>query len=208
MAWYKSAKGWVLAVSAVIVFTVQRWGDVGSAISLYGAIKNNTHTWLPFLPLILFALAILFFELERRKAKYPNPKTLRGRTLQLRDRMQAFLDELGPIPQGDQARFTGISQVRVGPNWRAADGSLDDSDIVRVRGPISQREAQVDYGYELHFANDVLRIYNEFGFRGVMDTKLKEVLFVRAGYKEERGVRDVIQALSRLAELEEASRPD
>lgn len=208
MAWYKSIKGWAVAALAVIVFIVQRWGDLGSAVSLYGAIRGSAHLWVPFLPLILFALAVLFFELDRRSAKRPNPKSLRGRTIQLRDRMQKFLNDLGPMPQGPFATFTGASQVRAGPDWRSPQGTMHDSAIVRANGDLSKRMAKVDYGYELFFASDVLRIYNEFAFRGVMDSQLKDLLYKSEGYKEEQGMRQIIQALSRLAELEEGTYPD
>jgi hypothetical protein len=204
MAWYKSTKGWVFTVSGLIVFVIQRWGDIGSAISLYGAIKGNLHTLLPFLAPALFLLALLFFERDRRKTKRPDPKTLKGRTLLLVDRMQAFLDKLGPMPQDE---FTGALQVRAGPDWRSPTGAMHDSAIVRASGPLSQRIAKVDYGYELLFSSDVLCIYNEFAFRGVMDTGLKDLLFKSKQYKEEMEMRQILQALSRLSELEEGTYP-
>jgi hypothetical protein len=39
--------------------------------------------------------------------------------------------------------------------------------------------AKVDYGYELYFAAPVLRIYNEFGFRGAIDAEMKDLIVAK-----------------------------
>jgi len=119
--------------------------------------------------------------------------------------MQAFLDGLGPMPRDG---MVGTSQVRAGPDWRSPDGIMHDSAIVRASGSLSQRMAKVDYGYELYFAAPLLRLYNEFGFRGVMDRQMKELILKKEQFNRELELRDTVQALSRLAELEEASYPD
>ncbi len=175
------------------------WTIAELTISISETILDNFHYLKPWIAPALFLLAIFFFEYDRRKPH--DPRTLKGRTSKLRDQMKAFLDGLGPMPQDET---TGVHQVRVGPDWRSPDGIMHNSAIVRATGPMSQRIAKVDYGYELYFAAPALRIYNEFGFRGVMDDQMKELLFKKQQYNKEFALMDMIQALSRLAELKEA----
>jgi len=207
MAWYKSIKGWVVGVAAIVVFVIQRWGDVGAAISLCKAIKSSLPVLAPFIAPTLFLLAIIFFDLERRKAKRPNPKILKGKTLLLRDRLQRFLDQLGPMPTTEPERYGGVSQVRVGVDWRDPNATLQNTAIQRARGT-NLRLAKIEYGYDLYFATEVLQIYNEFGVRGIKDTNLEKTLFTQKpkieGYKDESSLREIILALSRLAETREA----
>ncbi len=179
----------------------------GSAVASWPSLKAAYASPYGKLSLVVLAFLLIWLDqrrITRKKAQPHDPATLKDRTLQLRDRMQAFLDGLGPMPQG----FMGTSQVRAGPDWRSPDGPMHNSAIVRASGPRSQRIAKVDYGYELYFAAPLLRIYNEFGFRGVMDKQMKELLFQKEQFNRELVLRDMVQALSRLAELEEATYPD
>jgi len=160
------------------------------------------------LTLVVLAFLLIWLDqrrITRKRSASHDGDTLKGRTLKLHDEIQSFLDGLGPMPQDE---MMGISQVRAGPDWRSADGIMHDSAIVRATGRLSQRMAKVDYGYELHFAAPLLRIYNEFGFRGVIDQQMKDLIFKKEPYNREVALRDIVQALSRLAELEEAAYPD
>lgn len=136
-----------------------------------------------------------------------DPRTLRGKTLILRNRIQDFLDQIGPMPTTEPERFGGVSQTHIGIDWRDPDAPLQNSAIKRARGT-NLRAAKIEYGYELYFAKEVLEIYREFGFRGVRETSLHKVLFVHeseeGNYKDEADLREIISALSRLAETKEA----
>src|SRR5712691_7112620 len=103
MAWYTSKRGWVAGVAAVVYFFLDHYGYLGSIAEIYRFSKSHWPTWFtisPFIAPALFVLAIVFFEMERRKAKYVNPKTLKARALRVRDQMQSFLDSLGEKPMG------------------------------------------------------------------------------------------------------------
>jgi hypothetical protein len=201
---------------ALLLIVVPDWSSRGGfwysfVLGSWPTLKGAYESPYGKLALVVLALLVIWLDqrrLTRNQLGKQDPLTLRDRTLDVMNRMQTFLDELGPMPQGEFARFTGASQVRAGPDWRSPAGTMHDSAIVRANGGLSQRMAKVDYGYELYFASDVLRIYNEFAFRGVMDTRLKDLLFKEKRYKEETEMREIIQALSRLSELEEGTYPD
>lgn len=202
--------------AVVLLIVIPDWISRGgfwytSAVASWPSLKAAYASPYGKITLIVLALVLIWLDqrrITRKKPKPQGPATLKDRTLQLRDQMQAFLDGLGPMPQGRYANFTGASQVHAGPDWRTPSGPMHNSAIVRASGPLSQRMAKVDYGYELHFKVPLLRIYNEYGFRGVLDTQMKDLLFKQEQYNREAALRDTIQALSRLAELEEATYPD
>jgi len=196
----------------VLLIAIPDWASRGgfwysSAVASWPSLKAAYASSYGKLSLVVLAFLLIWLDqrrITRKKGEPHGPVTLKDRTLQLQDRIQAFLDGLGPMPKG----FTGTSKIRAGPDWRSPDGPMHNSSIVRVNGLLSQRMAKVDYGYELYFAVPLLRIYNEFGFRGVMDTQMKDLLFQNEPYNREAALRDMVQALSRLAELKEASDPD
>jgi len=98
MAWYKSKKGWAAVVAAILTW-LDRYEHFISARDVYLLVRKYWDYIAPLLPFVFFGLAILFFELERRKSKRPTPhdlSTLRGRTLKLRDDVQGFLDNAPP----------------------------------------------------------------------------------------------------------------
>jgi hypothetical protein len=204
----KTTRGALVVLLIVIPDWISRGGFwYGSAVAAWPSLKQAYGSPYGKLTLIVLAFLLLILDQRRitRKKMGPHgPSTLKDRTLQLRDRMQAFLDGLGAMPEG----YMGTSQIRAGPDWRSPDGVMHNSAIVRASGPLSQRMAKVDYGYELHFAKPLLRIYNEFGFRGVIDKQMKDLLSEKEQYNRELALRDIVQALSRLAELEEATYPD
>jgi len=124
--------------------------------------RSSFHTLIGWRRLVLLIFRCGFDcprEIGVFRRRY-DPKTLKGRTLELQDRIRAFLDGLVPMPQG----FTGTSQVRACPDWRSPDGHMHNSSIVRVNGPLSQRMAKVDHEYELHFAVPLCGVTTNSGF--------------------------------------------
>jgi hypothetical protein len=204
----KTTRSALIVLLIVIPDWVSRGGFwYSSAVASWPSLRAAYASPYGKLSLIVLAFLLIWLDqrrITRQKAEPHGPFTLKDRTLQLRDQMQAFLDGLGPMPEG----FMGTSQVRAGPDWRSPGGPMHNSAIVRATGPLSQRIAKVDYGYELYFAAPLLQIYNEFGFRGVIDKEMKDLLFKQEQYNREAALRDTVQALSRLAELEEATYPD
>jgi len=139
-------------------------------------------------PSVILACALLIWLDNRRVIKNRGPKpyderTLRGRTLKLRDNIKAFLESVGPPPKD---RMLGESQV----------GYLRRVDTVA-----SKRASQLVHGYELRFAESVTRTYHEYGELGWNDTELMDV--IQRPFKNEKCYQLLIDALGRLAEKTE-----
>lgn len=185
MAWYKSKRGWA-SVAAATIYALDYWGHLSSAREIYIVIKSHWSSIAPFVPFALFALSVLFFEQERRKSKYPKPydlDTLKGRTLKLRDEMQAFLDN-APSPDG----YSGLTQIE---------------GIQRTSGS-SWRVMKLHHGYEFRFSEAVNRIFNEFGERNLRDLILADALGPNRQVNNEEFYRLIIHRLSQLADSPEA----
>ncbi len=175
MAWYKSKRGWITAGIAVVTLVLDRWGQLDAAKEIYSILKNHWPGWSSISPFIapgLFVLALIFFQLDRRIKPY-DLNTLKGRTLKLRDDIQAFGDGIGPFVLGPaDSTLQGVEK------------SLRHSD-------------RFIHGYDLRFAAGVRRVYNEFGERGIHDAELDGV--IDKPIDGDRCLR-VIAGLSRLAE--------
>jgi len=68
--WYKSKKGWVSAVIGAVYLVLDHWGRAEAARDIYKALAPAVKLFpsiSPFIPPVLFALALVFFEAERRK---------------------------------------------------------------------------------------------------------------------------------------------
>jgi hypothetical protein len=74
--WYKSKKGWASAMIAAAYFVIDHWGRAESARDIYRFIIGPARAVLPvispYMPWILFAIALVFFEIERRKRAQPD----------------------------------------------------------------------------------------------------------------------------------------
>lgn len=178
VAWYKSRRGWITTALAVATLVLDQWGRLDAARDIYGIVRSHWPEWSrvsPFIAPGLFVLALLFFQLDRRIKPY-DLNTLKGRTLQLRDKLQQFSDDVGP--------FVLVST----DNSENIAASLLHSD-------------KLIHGYDLRFAADVRRIYDEFGERGVHDAALDGIIDKP---KTQDRCLLVIAALSRLAEQAES----
>jgi hypothetical protein len=69
--WYKSKRGWLSAMTGVVYFVLDHWGRAQTAKDIYafavGPARQFFPLFSPYVPLALFAVAIMFFEMERRK---------------------------------------------------------------------------------------------------------------------------------------------
>jgi hypothetical protein len=145
---------------------------------------------------ILIAVALGAIALDQRRItralhgkKKHDLKTLKGRTLQLRDEMQAFLDSVEPFP----ATATRAGEDRkdyIRRTWKA----------------VGRRVNKVGHGFELRFGDAVLRIHHEFGEMGIRDSKLIEAL--RAPFKTDDSYKAIIDGLGKLvARLDNQTEP-
>jgi hypothetical protein len=68
--WYKSKKGWVSAVGGVAYFVLDHWGRFHAAKEIWHLLKPLPWSAISqWIPIFLFALALVFFEVDRRKTK-------------------------------------------------------------------------------------------------------------------------------------------
>jgi hypothetical protein len=73
--WYRSKKGWASAMLAAAYFVLDHVSRAETAKDIYRFLVGPPRAFLvvvsPYVPLVLFAIAILFFEMERRKRAQP-----------------------------------------------------------------------------------------------------------------------------------------
>ena len=70
MEWYKSKRGWVAAVVGAAYFILDHWGRFTAAKEMWQTAKPHLPSWSvvsPWVPLGFFALAVVFFEIDRRQ---------------------------------------------------------------------------------------------------------------------------------------------
>jgi hypothetical protein len=188
MAWYKSKRGWVSTALAVLFLILDRWGQLTSARDIYRLAIAVWPGWsrvAPAIPWVFLGLAFIFFELERRKSNRPashDTSTLRGRTLKLRDDIQAFWDS---APPGDD-RYTGVTRTE---------------DILRWDGN-GERIAKLHYGYGLRFSENLWKLFYEFGERNAGVIGLEAIL--KRPIKNEEFYKLLVAKLTDLAEVPEA----
>jgi hypothetical protein len=180
MAWYESKKGWGALVLAVY-FGLDTYGRVESVRDIGLFAWQHSGRAVPFLPYVFVGLAIVFFELERRRGKRTDPNTLKARALKARDEMQKFLVSMGEPPE-------------------PLDGETTLQSVARMLPEIGRRSNLLMHKYELNFAAEVLRTYHEFGVRGIHDETLGWPLTVC----EEKDYRAIIESLTKLAAMPEA----
>jgi hypothetical protein len=106
--------------------------------------------------------------------------TLKGRTLKLRDDMQAYLDSL---PE---------------PKFNRFEGETTEGYLQRVNTPATLRAYKLFHGYELRFANEVSRVFHEYGVRGFTDLKVADAM--NRPYEAAETYAIITESLSRLAE--------
>jgi hypothetical protein len=121
----------------------------------------------------------------RNQEKGIDPESLKGRTLKLRDDMQAFLDSVG---SAQVARTQGETQRDY---------------ATRAFPIVSKRVMKLIHGYELRFAKDAERVHHEFGERGISDGEFNNALTRQA--KNEDAFKMMIEGLARLAERSDIS---
>jgi uncharacterized protein YggT (Ycf19 family) len=110
-------------------------------------------------------------------------KTLRERTLRLRDEMQAYLDN---APPPDTYTKT-----------------MSEDEILSMSGS-ARRVEKLHHGYETRFAERIKKIFHEFGERNVMDTQLANAVNPNRQVNNESLYMSVIARLTALAEQPEA----
>jgi hypothetical protein len=144
----------------------------------------------PYSKISLVALAFLAIALDQRRLTRTRERdlaTLKGRTLKLRDDVQAFLESV-PKATG----YLGASQ----------QGTIE-----RLSSQASFVMGRLEHGYYLQFADRISRIYHEFGERGVQDKELTRAIAEKK-YEQALTYGTIIDALTRLAGCPEASAND
>jgi len=150
---------------------------------LWPVMKSVYNSEWDRLSIVIVGVLLLLVPWQRLRWKTQyDVTTLKGRTLELRDDMQAFLDNAHPNEQ-------------IGNTKR-------QNDVLESSGA-ALRVDQLHHGYEARFANRLNLIFNEFGECGLRDLVLADGL---AGplYKED-WYRIVIVRLSKLAERPQAA---
>lgn len=135
--------------------------------------------------LCLLIVGIAFLVWNQYRIRRPKPhdlKTLRGRTLRLRDDLQQFLDGIGQSEKTTKRPDETVSEF-----------------IKRSSEVIMPRVYKIVHGYELGFPPRVERIYHEFGERGVNDVQLAGLM--GRPYRNEEAVNEIIKELSELSDL-------
>jgi hypothetical protein len=188
MAWYKTAKGWIATAIAVIIFVLTQWGNMQSAVSIYGFVEANFHSVLAWTPLAFFLLALYFFQQERQRSKGHDLSTLGGFALKLRDDLEEFVDRF-PKPEID---ITGVRN----------DDMLRK--VERLDTPASLRASALEHGFYLRFLGRMEKVYHEFGRFGIQD---RELTTARAERQFEMAFtyQIIMDALTRLSHTPEAS---
>jgi hypothetical protein len=183
MEWFKSKRGWV--TTAIAFFTLiaeyvfRPWELAHTAISIYETIRDNFHYLKAWIAPALFLLALFFFERDRRKTKSYDLTTLKGRTLKLRDEIQAFFNEVPPP----------------GPQLK---GESKDDHLKRTRVGWSRRIDHLANGYAWRFYDRVLTINYQFGERGLFDAELQNA--VKRPNFDEECYTETLAGLTRLSE--------
>jgi hypothetical protein len=136
--------------------------------------------------LILCGIGIIWLDHRRVLAKHgkPHPKSLKARTLKLRDAMQAYLDK---APADDNY---GNDSVR---------------GTVHTASGFKLRVTKLHHGFELKFRDAVTRLFHEFGEKNVYDNQLAQLLSnPELKVNSESSYKLIIARLSDLAEMPEA----
>lgn len=168
-----------------VIAIIPRWVSIGHfwyAVIQWGWLRAS---WLAtdWGRVCLGVVGVGFIVWDQRRSKRPRShdlKTLRGRTLALRESLKQFLDSLGPNIPVDMWSDHQVGYIK----------REDDSE--------SRRVSRLIHGYELHFANDVERTYHEYGEMGYSDTELQAIIL--RPHKNEECYTVLINALGRLAE--------
>jgi len=179
----------------VLLIVIPDWVSRGgfwysSALWIWPSLKKAYDS--PYGKISLVALAFLAIWLDQRRLTRTETHehdlaTLKGRTLKLKDDMQAFLDNM-PKASG----YLGASQ----------QGTIE-----RLSTQASFIMGRLEHGYYLQFADRISRIYHEFGERGVQDKELTRAIAEKK-YEQALTYGTIIDALTRLAGCPEASADD
>ena len=123
--------------------------------------------------------------IQKRGPRPHDRKTLKGRLLQLRDDLSAFLQSVGDEPKAPPE--TNLT------NW------LNDEEWVKWRAASSARIDKIHYGYELRFSERTRAAINELGEQGKLPMGLCTA-FDRPG-KTEETIRELIAYLDSAINL-------
>lgn len=132
---------------------------------------------------LLLALVDWRSVFRREKKIYYDLDTLKGRTLQLRDEIKAFLDAAPPPPAPQ------------------AEGETKDAYLKRMFAADSRRFDCLVHGFSWRFHDRAMVINYQFGERGLMDEKLNDALF--HPIKKEDFYEEILSGLTRLSQHSE-----
>jgi hypothetical protein len=71
--WYQSKKGWIVSIAGVVFFVLDFKGRMQSALDIYREAPGWCVSLSPYIAPLMFALAILLFEIQRRKGQSALP---------------------------------------------------------------------------------------------------------------------------------------
>lgn len=175
-------------------------GVTGIAVILYSAVpdwQGRNEYWVHHWPtirsllsdnsrviLIVIGLLVIWWDharLIRSRGPRPHdPRTLKGRTLRLRDELKAFLEQVGSKPameyNSDMERAAYLKT-----KWEVVGPWMD----------------KLTYGYERRFSDAVRKIYLEYGERSLLPGI---GLDLPNGLPSESQVNEIIDGLGKLAE--------
>ncbi|MBA3915898.1 MAG: hypothetical protein H0X25_19000 [Acidobacteriales bacterium] len=119
----------------------------------------------------------------------PDPNTLLGRTLILRDRIKAFAESVGPKPDVTKR----LNESR--PDY-----------LRRALPPVYRRTDRLVHGFAVRFDPELGKLVHEHAERGYLDMDLAEIAWSDTPRNEER-IQKIIEGLDRLAEVARNPRP-
>lgn len=136
------------------------------------------------LTLIAIGLLVIWIDhrslVKKRSGRAaPEDTSLRGRTLALSDELRQFVNSLGPETEYE---------------YKSAMSASEFQEINKER---TLRDARLHHGFQLRFADRVIRLYHEYGERGVDYGQLPQMA-TRLNETNER-VLEIAQTLSEMA---------
>ena len=180
-------QGALVLLLIVIPDWVSRGGFwYGVALAAWPRLKMTYDSPYGKLGLVILAFVLIWLDQRRLAQKRPkmyDSRTLKGRTLQLRDEIKAFYDS-APSPPPPQA-----------------DGEAKDVYLKRMFAADSRRFDYLVHGFSWRFHDRAMVINCQFGERGLMDQKLNDALLQTM--KKEDLYEEILSGLTRLSQYPE-----
>jgi hypothetical protein len=182
--WWRGKKLSAFGVFLFVLAIIPRWVSIGRFWYGIGHWTWERIAWLSTgwgrVSLVVVGLLLIWLDQYRRsRPKAHDLRTLKGRTLKLRDDLQSFVDGIGAKPK----------------IVRTAD--MSDRDVMSASWKeIAPWIDHLTYGYERLFASRVKEVYLEFGERSLLPGI---GLDLPDGLASPDNIKDVLEALGEFA---------